>query len=44
VKERETNKKRDACVNSVTLHVELHYSQMHFAIDLHNRMKDFLVN
>jgi hypothetical protein len=43
VKERKTNKKRDGS--------ELHYSQMHFAFDLHNQMEelfnkliDFLIN
>jgi hypothetical protein len=28
-RERKKNKKKDSCVNSATLHVELHYSHMH---------------
>lgn len=39
MKEIETNKKkRDACVNIVILHVELHHSQIYCAFDFHNRI------
>jgi hypothetical protein len=37
VKERKTNKKRDACVNNATPHALFtHASYMRFVFDLHN--------
>jgi len=48
VKERKSNKKRDTCVNSATLHMELYYSDMHHKCILHLiciiKWMDFLVN